>query len=235
MMNGEHGYRLIIFDWDGTLVDSIQRIVSSLQHAARSALAVAISERQARDVIGLGLKEAMQQLLPRRRDDEVQRAIDAYKRHYLYLNQVEAPLFRGVLPFLQNLADDGYRLAIATGKSRQGLAHAFREHPVETFFSAVRCASDYRSKPHPEMVDSIRDELGVARRHTLLVGDSIHDLQMARNAGVDGVGVTHGVHDFATLSALRPLYCLDDVTKLHERLESTTPRAGKQNKTIDGA
>lgn len=205
---------LIIFDWDGTLVDSISRIVSSLQYASLEGLGKAVSAQQARDVIGLGLVEAISRLHPGQPTHTLVPVIEAYKHHYLHLNQTEAPLFNGVLKMLQELHDRQFILAIATGKSHRGLQHAFEEHPVADFFSAVRCASHYPSKPDPEMLLDILRTFNTPAEQALMIGDSIHDLEMAKNAGVDAIGVTHGVHNETTLMQHQPLYCLNDVTKL---------------------
>ena len=211
-------YPLIVFDWDGTLVDSIERIVTSLQHASKTSLGESISAQQARDVIGLGLGEAIARLHPELPPHQLEPVIDAYKQHYLYENPVDAPLFPGVITLLQTLTDAGFTLAIATGKSRQGLERSIEEHDVAAFFTTTRCAGEYRSKPHPEMLLSILDELAVNAGDALMIGDSEHDLAMAQHAGVNSVGVTHGVHPAKVLQQFNPLFCLDDVTTLPEKL-----------------
>lgn len=215
-------YPLLIFDWDGTLVDSIKRIVTSLQFASKQALDITISETQARDVIGLGLSEAIAKLHPeldeQLRFDDLKNVADAYRQHYLYDNTVPAPLFSGVNELLDSLRDDGYTLAISTGKSRIGLEQSINEHQLADYFATTRCAgtgkNENKSKPHPEMLHEILQELNFAASQTLMIGDSEHDLKMANNANMQCIGVTHGVHDAAILEKHNPLICLKNITEL---------------------
>jgi phosphoglycolate phosphatase len=208
-------YDLLVFDWDGTLVDSIERIVTSLQFAALRVLNTRIEEQSARDVIGLSLHTAIQRLLPGLQDEAViENLTQTYSQHYLIDNPVPAPLFPGVVDMLQELNGRGYTLAIATGKSRRGLDRALAEHAVGHLFAETRCATEHLSKPDPEMLIDIIQCLRSRPERTLMVGDSEHDLQMAANAGVDAVGVTHGVHNEDVLNGYGPIACLDRVTDL---------------------
>lgn len=222
-------FPLLVFDWDGTLVDSIERIVTSLQFASKQTVDIDLSETQARDVIGLGLMEAITKLHPeldtRQHTDKLKDIADAYRQHYLYDNNVPAPLFGGVYELLNELREDGYTLAISTGKSRAGLEQSINEHQVADYFATTRCAGENRSKPHPEMLHEIIDELNFAVSQTLMIGDSEHDLKMANNANMRCIGVTHGVHDAATLNRHNPLTCLTDITDLSAYLSHnyTTP------------
>ncbi len=209
-------YPLIVFDWDGTLIDSIERIATSLQYASRVSAGLEVSTQQAKNVIGLGLHEAITALHPSLPEAHIKPMADAYRQHFLYENTVESPLFPGVRDCLQTLVDNNFTLAIATGKSRHGLDHNIAEFEVEQFFTTTRCADENLSKPHPEMLLSILDELEFEPSQALMVGDSEHDLHMAQNAKVASIGITHGVHDFETLSRFNPLHCLDDVAKLPE-------------------
>lgn len=215
-------FPLLIFDWDGTLVDSIERIVTSLQHASKQAADIHISETQARDVIGLGLIEAITKLHPeldaQQHTVELNAIADAYRQHYLYDNTVPAPLFAGVNSLLDELRDDGYTLAISTGKSRAGLEQSINEHQVADYFTTTRCAGENKSKPHPEMLHEILHELNFSASQTLMIGDSEHDLKMANNANMQCIGVTHGVHDAKTLEKFNPLTCLSDITELSDYL-----------------
>lgn len=222
-------FPLLVFDWDGTLVDSIERIVTSLQFASKQAVDINLSETQARDVIGLGLMEAITMLHPeldtRQHTDKLKDIADAYRQHYLYDNDVPAPLFGGVYELLNELREDGYTLAISTGKSRAGLEQSINEHQVADYFTTTRCAGENRSKPHPEMLHEIIDELNFSASQTLMIGDSEHDLKMANNANMQCIGVTHGVHDAKTLNRHNPLTCLTDITDLSAYLSHnyTTP------------
>ena len=211
-------FPLLVFDWDGTLVDSIERIVTSLQFASQQVIDVLPDDTQARNVIGLGLIEAIEKLHPQL--DSVQHAqqlnamADAYRQHYLYENNVPAPLFDGVNELLDKLKAADYTLAISTGKSRAGLQQSIDEHKLADYFSSTRCADENKSKPHPEMLHQIIDELGFSAAQTLMIGDSEHDLKMADNANMKSIGVTHGVHDAATLCKHKPLTCLSNITDL---------------------
>jgi phosphoglycolate phosphatase len=211
-------FPLLVFDWDGTLVDSIERIVTSLQFASQQALDVQLSENQARDVIGLGLMEAIAKLHPeldaKQHANELNRIADAYRQHYLHDNTVPAPLFNGVNQLLEELRGEGYTLAISTGKSRAGLEQSINEHQLAEYFATTRCAGENKSKPHPEMLHQILEQLNFSATQTLMIGDSEHDLKMANNADMQCIGVTHGVHDAATLNKHNPLTCLADITEL---------------------
>jgi len=211
-------FPLLVFDWDGTLVDSIERIVTSLQFASKQAIGADLSEARARDVIGLGLMEAIIRLHPEldasRNHKELSAIADAYRQHYLYDNRVPAPLFDGVNELLEELRQKGHTLAISTGKSRTGLDRSIDEHQVADFFAATRCAGENKSKPDPQMLHEILDELHYSAGQTIMIGDSEHDMKMANNADMKCIGVTHGVHDADTLNKYNPLICLDDVTEL---------------------
>ena len=215
-------FPLLVFDWDGTLVDSIERIVTSLQHASKQAADIHIDETQARDVIGLGLNEAISKLHPeldtQLRATKLNNIADAYRQHYLYDNTVPAPLFAGVSDLLDELRENGFTLAISTGKSRVGLEQSIDEHQLADYFATTRCAGENKSKPHPEMLHEILDELNFAASQTLMIGDSEHDLKMANNANVQCIGVTHGVHDAKTLEKFNPLICLNNITELSDYL-----------------
>ncbi len=220
-------FPLLVFDWDGTLVDSIERIVTSLQHASQQAISTVITESQAKDVIGLGLMEAIAKLHPtldrQSHHTELARIADVYRQHYLYENPVPAPLFTGVNTLLDGLKSDGYTLAISTGKSRAGLKQSIDEHKMADYFSVTKCAGENRSKPHPEMLHEILQVLNFSNTQALMIGDSTHDLKMANNANMQCIGVTHGVHDTETLEKLNPLICLDDITELSDYLNHNKP------------
>ncbi|MCW8830470.1 MAG: HAD-IA family hydrolase [Gammaproteobacteria bacterium] len=207
-------YSLLVFDWDGTLVDSIEQITTSLQAASKMIFSEQVTEEAARSVIGLGLQEAVERLHPDKPQTLTTKMADAYRHHYLNENRVPAHLFDGVIDMLDELLDRGFTMAIATGKSRIGLEHSLTEYPVSHYFTTTRCASDNRSKPHPEMLLSILDETRTEPSQTLMIGDSEHDLMMAKNANVDAVAVSHGAHTGDRLLQHKPLLCLDRVAEL---------------------
>ena len=213
-------YSLLVFDWDGTLIDSIEQITTSLQAASNIICNEKVTEEAARGVIGLGLQEAIKRLHPEKEQCLIEKMADAYRHHYLHENKVPSHLFEGVTDMLDELKSTGFTLAIATGKSRGGLDHSIIEHDVAHYFSTTRCAGEYLSKPHPEMLLGIVDDTQTNTEQTLMIGDSEHDLMMANNAGIDSIAVTHGAHSADKLMAHKPLLCLDRVTDLPKFLSN---------------
>jgi len=209
-----YGYRLLVFDWDGTLVDSERRIVSCVRAAIAAVGAPARSAAQIRDIIGLGLREAVLALFPGADERFVASLIDAYRACYLARDAEPSPPFPGVAEVIASLHEAGYRLAVATGKSRRGLERGFRETGLGRWFHASRCADESRSKPHPHMLLELMRELCVTSEETLMIGDTVYDLQMARSAGVDGLGLTCGVHEAARLREQAPVALLSDLRQL---------------------
>ena len=209
-----NGYRLLVFDWDGTLMDSQARIVACFQAAADD-VGVAIPDPdRARDVIGLGLQEATERLFPDLDEGRVARVIDRYRYHFLGDHPTPSELFPGVVATLEGLAEEGYLLGIATGKSRRGLDKVLRETGLWGLFHASRCADEAFSKPHPQMLEEVMAMLGAGTRDTLMIGDTEYDMQMARNAGVPGLAVSYGVHSPGRLLAEGALACLDQIDQL---------------------
>ena len=214
MNNTTEKYKLLVFDWDGTLIDSIEQIVTSLQTASLTVCGETISEHAARNVIGLGLQEAIERLHPGMDTKTIEQLATAYKQHYLYENPIQARLFDGVIDMLDELTELGYQLAIATGKSRTGLNRSLHEHALQDYFVTTKCAGENLSKPHPEMLLGILHELHIPAAQALMIGDSEHDLMMANNAQVASVAVSHGVQQADVLMTHQPLTCLDKVTDL---------------------
>jgi phosphoglycolate phosphatase len=187
-------YELIVFDWDGTLMDSEATIVQCLQKAAED-LGYAVPDAgKARDVIGLGLHQAVARLFPEADDARVQALATQYRKHFLREDRQPSPLFTGAEELLRELASRDYMLAVATGKSRRGLDMELEHSGLGRFFHYTRCADETFSKPHPQMLLDVMDYLGVENSKTLVVGDTEYDMQMAANAASDAVGVSHGVH-----------------------------------------
>jgi len=220
--------KLLVFDWDGTLIDSIGHIVETMQAAIRDAGLPQRSEEQIRDIIGLGMREATARLFPGLDRPELRQALgSAYRRRY-YANGDEGALFPGVPDALERLAASGYVLAIATGKSRQGLDRVLARTGLGHRFRVTRCADEGKSKPHPGMLEYILSVTAIPASAALMVGDSGHDLRMAREAGMDAVGVCSGAHDESVLRRCDPLACLPAVADLPDWLDSTglTPAVG---------
>jgi len=207
-------FELIVFDWDGTLMDSEARIVACIQAAFTDLGLPAPTRESARDIIGLGLEEAMAQLCPGA--DQATRAdlVLQYRRHFLVSDRTPSALFPGALEALDWIAAQGYRLAVATGKSRAGLDKSLAETGLTGFFHATRCADETFSKPHPQMLLELMDELGATADETLMIGDTEYDLQMARNAGVKSLAVCYGVHSPERLLAHEPLACVDSLSAI---------------------
>ncbi len=206
-------YRLIVFDWDGTLMDSAGKIVSCMRQAIDRLGLPARSEAQMRHIIGLGMHEAIAQLYPEQAID-VAALTAAYRNEFLALNQTPAPLYPGVLAMLDELEARGYWLAVATGKSRIGLDHVLAEMGLDKRFHATRTADETVSKPHPMMLREIMAECGYAAEQTLMVGDTEFDIVMAQAAGVDAVAVRGGAHPEEHLRQFKPLTILDSATDL---------------------
>jgi len=210
---------LLVFDWDGTLADSANTIVRAMQTAIRQMQLEARDDAAVRDVIGLGLAEAVKKLYPDLPPVGVDELATGYKTHYRALMTKSVPLFPGVADTLQELADQGFILAVATGKSRIGLERSLRETGLEGRFSASRCADETFSKPHPGMLLELMAETGVDADSTLMIGDSVYDMEMADRANVSAVAVSYGVHDRERLLQYQPLVCIDNLPTLTQWLQ----------------
>ncbi|NJD06101.1 MAG: HAD-IA family hydrolase [Methylococcaceae bacterium] len=207
-------FDLLVFDWDGTLFDSIPFIVDCLQGAARDCGLPVPSDTAARGVIGLSLDQAMLALFPvvgsgRRAD-----LIEAYRRFYERRPACPQDLFHGVAAMLEQLKRAGYRLAVASGKTSTQLTKAIAATGTAGWFDALRGPDQTASKPDPLMLQEIMADLGSAPERTLMIGDSVHDLQMAANARVEAVAVTCGANSRAQLMAFNPLHCLQQTREL---------------------
>jgi len=209
-------YDLIVFDWDGTLMDSLARIVNCFRAAADDTGLSYPGDAAVRDIVGLGLEEAMEALFPASDAATRQRLQDAYREHFLERDQTQMELFPGVSEGLIQLHARGHRLAIATGKARRGLDRLLVDSPLRELFAATRCADETRSKPHPLMLEEILAETGVSAHRAIMIGDSVFDMEMARNAGVDALAVSYGAHPCDRLRAFEPVACagsFDDVVQ----------------------
>ena len=206
-------YPLLVFDWDGTLIDSAAAIVESLQLACVDIGLSRPTDERARHIIGLGLRDALSDLVPELDEKDYGKLVDRYRIHFLQRDPQTA-LFRGIEEGLAALRGNGHLLAIATGKSRRGLERALDQTGLRAHFAASRCADEGHSKPHPGMLQAVMDELCIAADATLMIGDTTHDLQMAANAGVRSVAVTYGAHPRETLQASKPEACVDTVDEL---------------------
>lgn len=206
-------FELLVFDWDGTLMDSTAVIVASLQEACRDLGLPVPSNERAHHIIGLGLHDAMAHVLPGVDPGLYPRVTERYGHHFR-LRDPETPLFPGAREALRAFSESHYLLAVATGKSRRGLDRALDKTGLREVFHATRCGDESSSKPHPGMLNDLIDMLGTAPAKTLMIGDTTHDLQMAINAGVASVAAAYGAHPREQLEALRPLACLGQPQEL---------------------
>lgn len=206
-------YSLVVFDWDGTLVDSTAIIARAIQDALRDMGEPVPDEIAARFVIGLGLDDAIGNVAPALPKARYRELAMLYRKHFL-AREIDIPLFEGAADLLGDLEATGHLLAVATGKSRAGLDHALERSGLGARFQATRCGDEGFPKPHPDMLLHLMDRLGVAPRETLMIGDTIHDIELARNAGVDAVAVAYGAHRHGDLLAASPLEVVGSIGAL---------------------
>ena len=187
-------YGVIIFDWDGTLVDSTARIVDSMQTAADEVGLPKLSDLAIQQIIGLGLPEAIRQLWPDILAEQLQRMRVLYPANFSDHSDVPVDFFSQALQVCEELKALGYDLAVATGKTRRGLNEMIERMSVPDVFTITRCADETSSKPDPLMLNEILTELKLTSKQGLMVGDTSFDLDMARSIGMDSIGMTHGAH-----------------------------------------
>ncbi|MFT7006514.1 MAG: phosphoglycolate phosphatase [Colwellia sp.] len=211
-------YKLVIFDWDGTLMDSVDRIVSSMQSAAQTVGLVSPLDHDVKQIIGLSLTTALETLFTSITAEQIEAMLVQYKYEYLEGDNTPTPLFANATNLLIQLKQQNKLLAVATGKGREGLNRVLNVSETTTFFNTTRCAGEMPSKPDPTMLNSILDELKIAPHEAIMIGDTSHDLKMAQNAGVDSIGVTFGVHDREVLSRYKPKAIVDSLVELHRML-----------------
>ncbi len=211
-------YQLLVFDWDGTLMDSTARIISSFQSAILESGAPPREDAAIQHIIGLGLNEAVAALYPEQAASLQMRVVEGYRHHYLHINTTPTPLFDGVADTVAALHAQGYRLGVATGKSRRGLDRALAESGLGDYFQVTRTADETRSKPDPLMLQEIVAHFGSPPEQTLMIGDSAYDLGMAQNAGVAGMAVSYGVHSCEQLQIYQPVACLRSLPELFNYL-----------------
>jgi phosphoglycolate phosphatase len=206
-------FDLIVFDWDGTLMDSTSTIVKCIQAAAKDLGLPIPRDDAASHVIGLGLHEAMQAVMPHIDPAFYPRMVERYRFHFLSKDH-ELVLFDGVREMLNELSQEAYFLAVATGKSRVGLNRSLNAVGLLSLFDATRCADETFSKPHPAMLQELTRELGQDLKRTVMIGDTTHDLLMANNAGAAGIAVQYGAHPHEQLTACNPIYSAETVAQL---------------------
>lgn len=204
-------YPVIIFDWDGTLMDSIDKIVLCMQAAAKQENQLVPTEQNVKNIVGLSLQIAMEKLFPTSSSAEQSLLVDAYRHQYNQYEHVYTPLYEGITDLLTTLKSQGYTLAVATGKGRHGLNRMLEISHTAHLFSATVCADEASSKPDPLMISLLLDKLNVTSEQAIMIGDSSYDLDMAKNAGIKSIGVSYGVHDALTLKRSGPIAIVDSL------------------------
>lgn len=211
-------YRAVFFDWDGTVVDSAEHIVDSLLHAARVA-ALPQHERQAyRNIIGLGLVDALDTLYPGITREQMRALSSAYSQHFMSAMDKANRPFPGMQDILVGLGKRNIECAVATGKSRKGLDRAFETSGLQVHFSASRCADETRAKPDPAMLRELLDFYGIHPHDAVMIGDTSYDMEMARHMDMPAIGVNWGVHSEEALAGHGPLAIAASVEELQQLL-----------------
>lgn len=208
-------YQLIVFDWDGTLMDSTGHIVNCMKKAIIELELPTLTDDAINHIIGLGLNEAVMSLYPNADHTLISNLADKYREVWL-ANPHETPLFDNARELIKQLTEQEYLLAVATGKSRRGLDRVLDATGLGDYFHATRCADECHSKPHPQMLEELMDHLGVEKHQTLMIGDTEFDLQMAHNAGAHSLAISHGAHKVDTLKACQPKAIVDNLHQVEQ-------------------
>jgi phosphoglycolate phosphatase len=214
-------YRLVIFDWDGTLMNSTPDIARAIQAACRDLELPVPDAAAANWVIGLSLERALYSVVPDLTEAQRPLFIDRYRYHFLRRDP-HIELFDGVRSMLNDLRDRSLTLAVATGKSRVGLDRTLAATGLKDYFAITRCADETFGKPHPAMVQEIMRHVGIEPHEVIMVGDTTHDLDMAANAQVHGLGVTYGAHPIEHLRKSPHQEILHDVASVKRWLLERT-------------
>jgi phosphoglycolate phosphatase len=218
-------YKLLVFHWDGTLMDSEARIVACIRAASADLGLEVLPESTVRNIIGLGLREAIDMLYPGSGDEVHRGMTERYRHHFLLANPTPTQLFAGSAETLLRLEQQGYLLAVATGKGRQGLDRVLDETGLRGMFHATRCADETFSKPHPQMLNEIMEVLGVEPTETLMIGDTEYDMQMARNARTAALAVSYGVHELERLLQHQPVGHINAIEQILPWLDEASEDA----------
>lgn len=214
----ERRFDLIVFDWDGTLVDSIDWIVHCMKIAAQETGCTVPEDQAVKDIIGLSIQKALQTLFPEITKKTQEQFIASYSQVFFSKQITQNDLFAGINEMLQKFKQTGYKLAVASGKSHAGLQKAMQGTGLNDYFNITRCADQTSSKPQPDMLEEIIKEMGVTKAKTVMVGDSVHDMQMAQNASICSIAVSCGANSTAQLQQFKPLLNLQQTTELSEIL-----------------
>ncbi len=213
-------YDLVIFDWDGTLMDSVGRIVSSMRAAAADAGLNVPTEQAVKGIVGLSLHEVYDILFPGAPEAYLDKLKDAYRQHYVELDATPTPLFDGALETIDFLKLNGFQIAVATGKARPGLQRVWNDINMNGVFDASRCADECMGKPHPQMVLELLHETRTDPSRAIVVGDTSYDMEMAQRANVARVAALYGAHHADLLLPFSPVKQLDNLIDLKKWLQS---------------
>jgi phosphoglycolate phosphatase len=205
---------LLIFDWDGTLIDSSEKIITSMHRAAASTGLPALTDEKIKNIIGLGLPEAIFTLYPDVDAEGREQFREHYAQHYLEADVIPCAFFPGVMDTLEDFKSRGHIITVATGKARRGLDRIMANMQLLDFFHASRCSDETQSKPHPQMLQELLQQFASHPQDALMVGDTGFDMEMAQRAHMPRIGVSYGVHDRDVLRKFSPMAIIDNFTEL---------------------
>lgn len=200
---------LYIFDWDGTISNSAAKIVACMRAATRESGLADLSDDEIKNIIGLGLPEAIRTLYPEIDDAQLDCVRQGYSANFIGADVTPSPFFEGAMETMQALADAGHQLAVATGKSRRGLDRVLKKLELDTFFHSSRCADETASKPHPKMLLELLEEFDLPASEAVMIGDTEYDMAMAREIGMPRIAVSFGAHHIDRLKPYDPVLCVD--------------------------
>lgn len=207
-----------MFDWDGTLIDSSEKIIASMQRAADTAGLSALSDTQVKSIIGLGLPEAIHALYPEVDLEYREQFREHYAKHYLEADQVPCEFFPGVMETLEHFKSEGHELVVATGKARRGLNRILTNMQLLDFFHGSRCSDETQSKPHPQMLQELLREFSRQPHEAVMVGDTTFDMEMALRADIPRIAVSYGVHEVSELKKFHPKAVIDQFIDLKQHV-----------------
>lgn len=205
---------LFIFDWDGTVSDSTEKIIACMHRASVDTSLPVLEDHEVKNIIGLGLPEAFKMLYPDASSDQYIALRNNYAKHFLIADQVPSAFYPKVMDTLNILRDQGHLLAVATGKSRRGLDRVLASLNLGDFFHGSRCADETASKPDPLMLNELLEEFNCSPEGAIMIGDTEYDMEMARNANVASVAVSYGAHHVDRLKPYTPIRCIDSFDQL---------------------
>ena len=210
--------KLLIFDWDGTLCDSLSRISHCVDLAAKEHGFHLANTLDAKEVIGLGLKESFQALFVGANKKQIALMCASYSKNFIHLDKIPSQMYEGAMDSLKYFKNQGYLLAVATGKSRNGLNRVLKEKKMTDFFDISRCSDETASKPNPLMLLEILQKLNISPEDSIMVGDTEYDLAMAVNAKVPSIAVNYGAHSPSRLKKYQPLCFIDKILEIKYHL-----------------